>query len=132
MFKIVQCRLRDILLQFQGHRFLKTVVFIFLEGCVKLMDGYQSYDETVEYPPMNWFETPAVVQLEAGNEFIKYKNIYIYIYIYMYVYMYTIKIYPPQTINNDWFACLLDPSELKFSKNRKISTHILLEKDNAT
>ena len=50
----------------------------------------------------------------------------------MYVYMYTIKIYPPQTINNDWFACLLDPSELKFSKNRKISTHILLEKDNAT
>ena len=96
------------------------------------MDGYQSYDETVEYPPINWFETPAVVQLEAGNEFIKYKNIYIYIYIYMYVYMYTIKIYPPQTINNDWFACLLDQSELKFSKNRKISTHILLEKDNAT
>ena len=38
----------------------------------------------------------------------------------------------PQTINNDWFACLLDQSELKFSKNRKISTHILLEKDNAT
>ncbi|CAH3128101.1 unnamed protein product [Pocillopora meandrina] len=30
------------------------------------MDGYQSYDETVEYPPMNWFETPAVVQLEAA------------------------------------------------------------------
>ena len=87
MVKIVQCRLRDILLQFQGHRFLKTVVFIFVEGCVKLMDGSQSFDETVEYPPMNWFETPAVVQLEAGNEFIKYvyKKIYLYIYIYIYI-----------------------------------------------
>ena len=89
MFKIVQCRLRDILLQFQGHRFLKTVVFIFLEGCAKLMDGYQSYDETVEYPPMNWFETPAVVKLEAGNEFIKYKNIYIYIQLNFKVFKFT-------------------------------------------
>ena len=57
---------------------------------------------------------------------------YVCMYVCMYVYMYTIKIYPPQTINNDWFACLLDQSELTFSKNRKISTHILLEKDNAT
>ena len=50
--------------------------------------GNQSFDGTVEYSPMNWFETPAVVKFEAGNEFIKYI--------------------------------------------KKISTHILLAKDNAT
>ena len=52
--------------------------------------GNQSFDGTVEYSPMNWFETPSVVKFEAGNEFIKY----------IYIYIYTIKIFPPQTINN--------------------------------
>ena len=49
------------------------------------MYGNQSFDETVEYPPMNWFETPAVVKLEAGDEFIKYiyiKKIYLYTYVH--------------------------------------------------
>ena len=52
------------------------------EGCAKLTYGNQSFDGTVEYSPMNWFETPSVVKFEAGNEFIKYIYIYIYIYIH--------------------------------------------------
>ena len=46
--------------------------------------GDQSFDGTVKYSPMNWFETPAVVKLEAGKEFIKY--IYIVVVIYTYYY----------------------------------------------
>ena len=80
MFKIVQCRLRDILLQFQGHRFLKTVVFIF---CRRRMCEIDVWGSIV------WFETPAVVKLEAGNEFIKYKNIYIYIQLNFKVFEFT-------------------------------------------
>ena len=42
------------------------------EECAQLRIGDQSFGGTVKYSPMNWFETPAVVKFEAGNEFIKH------------------------------------------------------------
>ena len=63
-------------------------LYVIDEGCAKLTYGDQSFDGTVKYSPMNWFETPAVVKLEAGNEFIKYIYSCCHIYILLSYWVY--------------------------------------------
>ena len=52
-----------------------SLPFMFAEnGCLTLLAGDQSFNDTLVYPSMTWFETPSIVPLSAGT--MKYARDY--------------------------------------------------------